>query len=152
MDATLLIVQDSMLEACKDFSAFTGRTREELAGWLRKILLHNLEDARRSFQTSKKRQLARETPAGSISFAGRPLVRSRERSPSSYAACHEESRVLNRALRQLAVHDRTVILLRNREGLSFPAIGQYMGRSAEAVRKLWAGAVERLRGQMEQGA
>jgi RNA polymerase sigma-70 factor (ECF subfamily) len=152
------IVQNSMLEACQGFPAFAGRTREELAGWLRRILLHNLGDVRRSYQTGKKRQLARErqiaqeVAAEDRPLADRPQVRSRERSPSSYAASHEEAVVLDRALRRLAVHDRTVILLRNREGLSFPAIGQYMGRSDEAVRKLWASAVERLREKLDQGA
>ena len=146
------IVQDSMLEACQEFAAFAGQTHEELAGWLRKILLHNLVDVRRSFQTSQKRQLAREMPAPSSSFAGVPRIRSRERSPSSCAASHEESAVLDRALRRLAARDRTVILLRNREGLSFPAIGQHMGRTADAARKLWAGAVERLREQLDEVA
>jgi DNA-directed RNA polymerase specialized sigma24 family protein len=38
-----------------------------------------------------------------------------------------------------------VIALRHQEGRSFHDIAREMGRTAEAVRKLWFRAVERLR-------
>jgi hypothetical protein len=41
-----------------------------------------------------------------------------------------------------------VIELRNRERLTFAEVGQRMGRSAEAARKLWARAIELLRKEM----
>ena len=42
---------------------------------------------------------------------------------------------------------RRAVTLRFQEGLSFEEIGRQMGRSAEAARKLWSRAMERLRDQ-----
>src|SRR5437667_1572024 len=36
------LVQDTFLQAHRDFGQFRGRTEEELIGWLRQILAHSL--------------------------------------------------------------------------------------------------------------
>src|SRR4051812_26573615 len=36
------LVQDTLLEAHRDFARFRGRTEAEWLGWLRRILVHNL--------------------------------------------------------------------------------------------------------------
>jgi RNA polymerase sigma factor (sigma-70 family) len=51
---------------------------------------------------------------------------------------------LCRALDSLPDDYRQVIALRYWENLDFDEIGQRMGRSAAAARKLWLRAVERL--------
>jgi RNA polymerase sigma-70 factor (ECF subfamily) len=40
---------------------------------------------------------------------------------------------------------REVLILRHLECLSFPEVAQRMGRSADAVKKLWTRALDRLR-------
>src|SRR5262245_22195718 len=44
------VVQDSMIEAQRDFAQFRGDTQDDLVAWLRRILLHNLADAHRYYQ------------------------------------------------------------------------------------------------------
>jgi DNA-directed RNA polymerase specialized sigma24 family protein len=58
--------------------------------------------------------------------------------------------ILDRSLQQLPEHMRTVILLRQREYLSFAQIGEQMGRSADAARKLWVRAIARLRREVQE--
>ena len=53
-----------------------------------------------------------------------------------------------RALARLPEDYRRVIALRYEQGQSFADIGQAMGRSSEAVRKLWFRAIERLRKEL----
>ena len=133
------IVQDTVLHACREFPQFSGRTGGELAAWLRQILRNNLIDARRLYQGSQKRQVSREAqhwPADSSQDAVWPVASSRENSPSTYAVSHEETQRLERALRRLSDSHRTVVLLRNRDGLSFPAIAQHMGRSAGSLAQI----------------
>jgi RNA polymerase sigma-70 factor (ECF subfamily) len=49
---------------------------------------------------------------------------------------------------RLSGDHHAVLRLRYWEGLSFPEIGQRLGRSTDAVRKLWYRAVERLQEEM----
>ena len=56
----------------------------------------------------------------------------------------EEMARLERALERLDESQREVILLRKLEGLSFPEIGQKLGRSADACRMLLARALTAL--------
>jgi RNA polymerase sigma-70 factor (ECF subfamily) len=71
--------------------------------------------------------------------------------PSDEAIEREEDEALQRALSRLPEDYRRVILLRHHEGRSLEEIGQLMQRSAEAVRKLWARAIERLQDEIEIG-
>jgi len=51
-------------KAQRDFGQFRGRSREELARWLRGILLHNAANAGRHFCLTAKRQVQREQSLG----------------------------------------------------------------------------------------
>jgi RNA polymerase sigma-70 factor (ECF subfamily) len=63
---------------------------------------------------------------------------------------NEQAEAVEKALRGLPADYQQVILLRYREELSFEEISRIMGRSANAVEKLWLRAIERLRQEMEQ--
>ena len=54
------LVQETLLEAGRDFAHFGGHTRHELLGWLRRILLNNLADANRRYLYAEKREAGRE--------------------------------------------------------------------------------------------
>ncbi len=69
--------------------------------------------------------------------------------PSRLAMERERGEAIKSALDKLPEDYRQVIVLRYTEERSFEDIGRIMGRSAEAVRKLWARAMERLRGEWE---
>ena len=66
-------------------------------------------------------------------------------SPSAEASAREQAEALQRALARLPEDYRRVVVLRYREERSFAEIGMLMDRSADAARKLWARAMERLR-------
>jgi RNA polymerase sigma factor (sigma-70 family) len=57
---------------------------------------------------------------------------------------HEQAEAVQRLLDRLPEDYRQVLRWRYQEGRSIEEIGQLMNRSANAVRKLWARAVERL--------
>src|SRR4051794_17242378 len=58
------VVQDTFLEAQRDFSGFRGDDAHELVAWLRRILLNNLGNVARHYRGTGKRDLAREVPLG----------------------------------------------------------------------------------------
>lgn len=144
------LVQETFLEAQRDFPRFRGETEAELLAWLRRILLHNLANQRRRYRDVDKRRIASEVPIDADSsgadVAG--FLAAITPSPSQRAIEHEEVEALEHAIEQLPEDYRQVIVLRQRERRSFEDIGRTMGRSADAARMLWSRAIERLASQL----
>ena len=136
------LVQDTALEAHRDFASFDGMRAEELLGWLRRMLLNNVVNIVRHYEKTEKRKIAREKLE--IDGVGVNDLQSRLPSPSSQIEALDERLKLDRCLSRLPANMSKVIILRNREYLSFEEIGLQMQRSVAAARKLWARAIERL--------
>ncbi len=145
------VVQETFLEAQRDFARFRGTSDAELLGWLRQILVNNVANFTRRFRATGKRAVGREVALaaddsarpGGIDPAASGLT------PGTEAAQREQAEALHRALERLPEDYRRVIGLRYLEGRSFEEIGRLLDRSADAVRKLWTRAMERLRREWE---
>ena len=142
------LVQETFIEACRGFSQFGGHSRQELLGWLRRILLNNVRDAFRHYERTGKRQLSREVSLNADSRLAIDVA-IEQTSPSQAAMAEEEREALERAMKSLSERQREVIMLHHREGLPFLEISRRLGCSAEAVRKLWSRAVRKLQRQIE---
>jgi RNA polymerase sigma-70 factor (ECF subfamily) len=146
------LVQQTFLEACRDFGQFEGNTEAQWRAWLRRILAHNLatlvekhvrarkRDVRRQVSLDRKLTAPRLAAACLGAVLGAPLS-----SPSAHARRREASAVLADRLAQLPAAYGEVLTLRNLEGLSFDAVARRMGRTPGAVRILWVRALDRLR-------
>jgi RNA polymerase sigma-70 factor (ECF subfamily) len=146
------LLQDTFLEAQRDFSGFQGGTQDELRAWLARILLNNLAETARRYRGTRKRQADRELFLG-VNPVWEPDDEPLDSgaSPSAQAMAQEQGDELERVLGRLAEHYREVIRLRHHEGLSFEENGRRTGRSAEAARKVWVRALEQLRQILEAG-
>jgi RNA polymerase sigma-70 factor (ECF subfamily) len=146
------LVQQTFLEAYRDFAHFQGTTEAQWRAWLRRILAHNLATLVEKHVKAQKRDVRRQVSLdqkcaateGSVAPAQAVLV-SPLSSPSASAQRHEASAVLASRLAQLAVPYREVLRLRNLEGLPFEEVARRMGRTSGAVRVLWMRALDRLR-------
>ncbi len=143
------LVQETILEAYRDFGQFQGG-EEELLAWLRRMLRNNLANFARRYRDTSKRQMSAEVPleVGSSNHP-QPTLMGEDPTPSENAMANEQAEAVEKALNRLPVDYRQVILLRYREELPFEEISRIMGRSANAVEKLWLRAIERLRQEME---
>jgi RNA polymerase sigma-70 factor (ECF subfamily) len=149
--ATSDLVQQTVLEALAHFGRFNGQTPEEWAGWLCRIMAHNLADARRQYRDSQKRQVGREVSLADTLLTVLAEVRvSQAESPSAEAIAHEEEAALRRALTALSDADRQVVQWRSFERLPFEEIGRRLGCSGEVARKRWARAVEQMSQSLER--
>ena len=147
------VVQQTLLEACRDLPKFRGQTEAELLAWLRQILAHVLAHEMRRYGAAQKRDLNREVSleaalAQSSQRLGDMLARSGS-SPSHKAAQREEEVLLAEVLAKLPADYREVIILRNLENLSHEETAQRMNRSVGATRMLWARALARLKQLLE---
>lgn len=145
------LVQDSLLQAIEDFSRFSGTTEQELRAWLTQVLLDNGCDAQRRYRGTIKRNLAREIALqnGGDSTHAELAVAAPQDPPWAPLTTAEERQLTLQALAKLSPEHRQVIELRSLEGKLFEEVGRIMGRSTDAVRKLWGRAVERLTAEME---
>jgi RNA polymerase sigma-70 factor (ECF subfamily) len=145
------VVQQTFLEAQRDFGRFHGTTGEELLAWLRRLLLHNLADCTRRYRDTAKRDAAHEVSldAGGSSAAGARGLPAGGSSPSAHLQAEEQADALRQALGRLPDDYQRVIRLRYREQRSFEEIAGLMGRTPKAARMLWARAVKRLKQELD---
>jgi RNA polymerase sigma-70 factor (ECF subfamily) len=138
------LVQETFLEAQRDFARFQGATPKEWRAWLRRLLLNNVADFGRRYRATTKRDAALEL---SLDDSGGPVrdLAAADTTASGHAIAREESEALHAALARLPEDYRRVILLRYQEQLSFEEIGSQLGRTPNAARMLWLRAVDRLR-------
>jgi RNA polymerase sigma-70 factor (ECF subfamily) len=143
------MVQDTFLEAHRQFARFRGDSEAEMTAWLRTILAGVvLHLVRRFFGTQRRdvrleRELADELDQSSRYLDGGLVAQ--ESSPSVRASRREQAVLLADALNQLPPDYREVLILRHLEGLTFPEIAGRMGRTVDSVEKLWVRALPRLR-------
>src|SRR5262249_7489 len=139
------VVQETLIEACRDFPRFQGRTEKDLLAWLRQVLRNNLANERRRHMQTAMRDIRCEIPLteGTLDRVGSLACREGE-APSARAQARERTEVLERALRQLPEHYRQVLCLRTWEELTFAQVGKRLRCSTEAARKLWGRAAEEL--------
>jgi RNA polymerase sigma-70 factor (ECF subfamily) len=143
------LVQEAFLAGHRDFAQFRGHTEGELVGWLRQILASALLSLGRRYAGTQRRDVRRERAlAAELEQSSQMLDRgliAEQSTPSEQAARRERAVLLADALGRLSDDHREVMILRHLEGLSFPELAERMGRSVEAVKKLWIRALAQLR-------
>lgn len=146
------VVQQTLLEACRDLPKFRGQSEGELLAWLRQILAHVMAHEIRRYGGTRQRDVDREV---SLEAA---LAQSSQRlanvlalsgsSPSAKAQQSEQEVLLADVLARLPEDHREVIILRNLENLPHEEVARRMNRSPGAVRMLWVRALASLRSAM----
>lgn len=149
------LVQETFLEAHRDFPRFSGMTEGEVVAWLRRILIRNLADQARRQKAGLRDFRRQESLEAALERSGARMqmaLAASASSPSAAAARREQAVILADALAALPPDYREVIILRNLERLRFDEVAARMNRSPGAVRMLWTRALERLSALMEGAA
>ena len=142
------LVQDAFVSALKDLGKFTYKNEGDFLRWLSKIAenrllghLHRLHankrDIRKEVRLNNHRRTTEDSFVGALEVIDTTT-------PSSIMSKKEEFDKLAKAIDALTPQYREVILLTKIEGLSYKEIGDRLGKSSEAVRKLVSRALEAL--------
>ena len=135
------LVQESLLEAHRQFEQFQGSTEEEFRGWVRQILHNNTIDAARKFHDTQMRDADREI---SLELVESPeQLTARGKTASSVARRKETDHEMLVAVGKLPERRRLVVEMRFRDGLNHAEIGKQLGISELAARKLLSRASRR---------
>lgn len=151
------LVQETLLEAFRDFESFSGSTTAQFTGWLRQILIHNIGRAVERNVLTAKRDLRREQPqrctrSSSPDAENRlsSLLADSHRGPATEAEVQDDLVQLGAAIDRLPTDYREVILLRHIEGLEFADVAERMKRTSGAARMIWMRAIGKLRSELEK--
>lgn len=149
------VVQETFLDAHRNFGKFRGQTEREFLAWLRRILTNNLARLVEQHVLAEKRDVRREV---SIDQFGVVIEQSTARldqmladqgqSPSAVVAGREYAVILADKLAEMPEDYREVIVLRHVHALSFTEVAKRMERSSGAARMLWLRAIAHLRQQL----
>jgi RNA polymerase sigma-70 factor, ECF subfamily len=143
------LVQETFLEAHRNFALFRGTDEPQFVCWLRQILAAKVANLLRHYLGTQGRDVRLEQDLAvhldnSSRVLGHELAASLT-SPSQQAVQREQAVLLADALDRLPEDYREVIVLRHLEGLTFPEVARRMGRTQDSVDKLWVRALARLR-------
>ena len=142
------LVQQTLLEAHRDFDRFQGGSQQEWLAWLRRILARNATDFVRQYRGAAKRAACREVPfaAGDSGLArGAPEPAASVPTPSQEFLQFDAELRMSAALATLPPDYQEVVLLRNLQRLPFEEVARRMNRSRPAVQMLWLRALKKLR-------
>ncbi|WP_146447926.1 sigma-70 family RNA polymerase sigma factor [Bythopirellula polymerisocia] len=151
------VVQETFLEANRDFDQFRGQSIGEFCAWLRMILVNNLHRVVEQHVLTAKRTVRREV---SLEVLASSLEQSTARldailsdpgsSPSMNYQRQEQELDLANQIAALPPDYREVIVLRHIEALPFDEVARRMQRKTGATRMLWVRAIRCLREKMNE--
>jgi RNA polymerase sigma-70 factor (ECF subfamily) len=147
------LVQQTLLEAHRDQDQFRGRTPEEQAVWLRRILAHNLANLQRDHRRARRDiglERSLEDSLGESSARLESWIAGEQSTPSQQAMRQEEVLRLAGALLRIPEDDARVVVLRHWHGWSLAEIAGHLGLSRFAVTRRLRRSLAELRGLLRE--
>ncbi len=144
------LVQQTLLEAQRDFGLFRGSTRSAWVSWLGAVLNHNLHSAQERHRHAQKRSLDQERSLEVVVDRQGPseILIADQTSPSQRAIKGEVSSQLALALADLPQDQQAAVRLRHLEGYSLKEMAIALERSETAVAGLLKRGLQKLREQL----
>lgn len=144
------VVQQTMLEACRDFVQFLGNGEPELVAWLERILQRNIAQLVRDHVATQKRAIGREHSRDAAAKSDPAYFEpaAEHSSPSQRAMRGEDAIRLARALAELPEDQREAVRLRHLEGWSLAEIAAHFDRSLTATAGLIKRGMQKLRDKL----
>ncbi len=133
------LVQETLAAAHQSWHQFRGQTAAELRAWLRAILIRELAMFRRRYMETDARDVSREVPLAP------DQAEEAHTTPVAELIRRETAVRMFEAINRLPDDWRAVVVWHAELGLTFAAIGERLGRSEDAARKVFDRAMDQLR-------
>ena len=139
------ILQETFLRAFENIDDFRGTSRKTLMAWLAAIASNQIRNEV-EYRNRKRRDVRRTIPLDEDLL----VAASQVQSYASRLVLGREAKTLEVALDSLNELHREIILLRNFEELTFPEMGERLGKSADACRMLYARSMVALTNKVRE--
>src|SRR5262245_46447935 len=139
------VVQEAQLAVARRIDDYLERRPMPFRLWLRKTAYERLLNLQKHHGKRTRRSVGREValPDRSALLVARPLL-ARGGTPSEHAQAREFAERVARAVAELPVADREILLMRHGEDLPFEEIACLLDVTAAAARKRFGRALIRL--------
>jgi RNA polymerase sigma-70 factor (ECF subfamily) len=134
------IAQQAMLRMVDGLEDFRGSSSGEFYAWLNAILKNEIYSTRRDF-TRQRRDVRREDAMACNAVVSKEGV---QENPERAVHQREQLERFREVIQRLPEDYATVIQLRSLEEMPFAEVADRMGRSVDAVSKLWSRALVKL--------
>jgi len=145
------VVQQTLVQAYQGLAQFRGQTPQELAGWLRQILAHQMAHLVRDYGRLK-RDAGRELPLAAVidqsSARLEAWLAADQSSPSERAQRNDSLLQLAAALETLPDEQREAVELHYCHGLTLAQVAEQLGRTPPSVAGLVHRGVMKLKAAM----
>jgi RNA polymerase sigma-70 factor (ECF subfamily) len=141
------IVQATLTRMVQGFGDFRGSSSKEFYGWLNAILKNEVNSTRRDLHR-QRRDVRRETEPNSAVIRGQ--VHGEENAPDQKLRNQEKMAQFRSVIDRLPEDYAQVIELRSIQELPFEEVAKQMGRSVNAVSKLWGRALVALQQELSK--
>lgn len=135
------LVQETLVKGLQSFESFRGESPDELAGWLRQILTHEIRNLVVAFGTAK-RDVSRELYSGSI------ISDADQTPPLDRLLKLERKQQLEATIAALPDDVRQLIEMHHQQNLTFAEIAAALGKTEDATRKAWFRALQQLQHEL----
>ncbi len=142
------VLQEAHFAAYEARGDFVGDTLEGFRRWLLGIAEHKALDAVRRHEEAEVRSVRREEAMSDTAAALE--VPGLSPTPSEVAIAGELADLASRARERLSDDHREVLRLVSEEGLSLAEVAERLGKSREAVKKLYGRAVVGFRREFDR--
>lgn len=141
------VLQVTCLEAFLSIDQFKSGGMDSFVAWVRRIAKNNLRDAIDALSADKRPDPAKQvqSPKEDSHLLLYENLGGKSNSPSKQARREEAKSALDQAIRKLPDDYRTVVTLRELEGMPVAEVARIMKRGEGAVHMLRARALGRLR-------
>jgi RNA polymerase sigma-70 factor (ECF subfamily) len=143
------VIQDVLNTAQANIDELSTKRPNEIRGYFRRVLLTKIEDLRRRFLKSEKRDIRRELTKQEISSDEFREIAGVDGSPLDLMIDEEHFRQVRAAVEALPDEIQNVLTWRFEHGMTFEEIGGRIGRSKDDVRMLIQRCIARLKKQFE---
>ena len=138
------VLQETRILAFARTAGFEPGREGGYRAWLLRIAELKAREALRAHAGTAKRAVAREVRPSLAEAASIGVGAARGPSPSQAAMTEERRRAVIAALDALSPDHREVLRLARLEGRTLPEVAERMGRSPDAVKKLYGRALARF--------
>jgi RNA polymerase sigma-70 factor (ECF subfamily) len=148
------VVQQTFLEAQRDFVDFRGKDGAEWDAWLQQILEHNVSELVEKHIFARKRRVNAERSLDDSKLhrpALRDILAADGSSPSHRSIRAEDAAQMAEMIQTLPNDQREAMRLRYLEGRSLQRMADHFGRSQGAVAGLLRRGLQQLRSRFQGG-
>lgn len=145
------VLQDALSSAQANIDQIATKTPREFRGYLRRVLMTKIQDLKRRFLQTQKRDVHRELTAEDISSDEFRQIADNDGSPLDLLIDEEHFRRVMQAIGDLPPEIQKVLAWRFEQDLSYEEIGKKLGRTKDDVRMLMQRCIARLKQRFEEG-